>query len=166
MPATVRAPTRRAGDPARATEGLEGSLIATVAPVFRHLLAHARRHRAWQSGLTYQQYNVLRIIDTEGPSPPAEVARRLMVSAPVVTRLAATLVETRLLERRPDPKDRRAVRLALTPLGRRRSRAMRRDLLAAARELLEPLPEERRASVAAALDELQVLLPPHSAPRR
>jgi DNA-binding MarR family transcriptional regulator len=167
MPATMRASSRRApGPPGKATEGLEGSLIGTVAHVFRHLLAHARRHRAWQSGLTYQQYNVLRIIDTEGPSPPAEVARRLMVSAPVVTRLAATLVEARLLERRPDPKDRRAVRLALTPLGRRRSRAMRRDLLAAARELLEPLPEERRASVAAALDELQVLLPEHSAPRR
>ena len=36
---------------------------------------------------------------------------------------------------------------------------MRRDLLRAAHELLEPLPEERRAGVAAALDELQVLLP-------
>ena len=163
----MRASSRQApSGPATAADGLEGSLIATVAKVFRHLLAHARRYRAWQTGLTYQQYNVLRIIDTEGPSPPAEVARRLLVSAPVITRLASTLVEARLLERRPDPKDRRAIRLALTPLGRRRSRAMRRDLLAAAHELLEPLPQGRRASVAAALDELQVLLPEHSAPRR
>jgi hypothetical protein len=37
--------------------------------------------------------------------------------------------------------------------------AMRRDLLGAAHELIEPLPEDRRASVSAALDELQVLLP-------
>jgi hypothetical protein len=37
---------------------------------------------------------------------------------------------------------------------------MRRDLLRAAEELLEPLAPERRAAVAAALDELQVLLPP------
>ena len=143
---------------------LEASLVATVAPVMRHLVAHARRRRAW-SELTYQQYNVLRMIDTMGPQPQAEVARRLMVTAPVVTRLASALVDARLVERTADASDRRTVLLELTTTGRRRARAMRRDLLAAARELLEPLPEERRASVAAALEELQVLLPDHSARR-
>jgi DNA-binding MarR family transcriptional regulator len=130
----------------------------------RHLVAHARRRKTW-SELTYQQYNVLRFIDTNGPQSQAEVARRLMVSAPVVTRLAAGLVDADLVERRTDATDRRAVLLALTTTGRRRARAMRRDLLAAAHELLEPLPEERRAAVAAALEELQVLLPEHSANR-
>ena len=127
----------------------------------RHLVAHARKRRTW-SELTYQQYNVLRLVDTTGPQPQAEVARRLMVSAPVVTRLAAGLADAGLVERRPDANDRRAVLLALTPKGRRRARAMRRDLLEAAHDLLEPLPEERRAAVAAALEELQVLLPGHS----
>jgi DNA-binding MarR family transcriptional regulator len=130
----------------------------------RHLVAHARRRQTW-SELTYQQYNVLRMIDTMGPQPQAEVARQLMVSAPVVTRLAATLADAGLIERRTDERDRRAVILALTPTGRRRARAMRRDLLAAAKELLEPLPERRRAALAAALEELQVLLPQHSARR-
>jgi DNA-binding MarR family transcriptional regulator len=130
----------------------------------RHLLAHARHRKTW-SELTYQQYNVLRMIDTRGPQPQAEVARQLMVSAPVVTRLASTLVDAELVDRRPDPGDRRAVLLALTPRGRRRARAMRRDLLDAAHELLEPLPADRRAAVAAALEELQVLLPDHSVRR-
>jgi len=149
---------------AREAPSLEASLIATVAPVMRHLIAHARKRRTW-SELTYQQYNVLRMIDTLGPQPQAEVARRLMVTAPVVTRLASTLADAELVERRTDAKDRRAVLLALTATGRRRARAMRRDLLAAAQELLEPLPEERRAAVGAALEELQVLLPQHSARR-
>ena len=149
---------------AREAPSLEASLIATVAPVMRHLVAHARRRRAW-SELTYQQYNVLRMIDTMGAQPQAEVARRLMVTAPVVTRLASALVDAGLVERRPDASDRRAVLLELTPTGRRRARAMRRDLLAAAHELLEPLPAKRRAAVAAALEELQVLLPEHSARR-
>lgn len=166
MSATLSKPRRVPEAPGGVTDGLEASLIATVAPVMRHLVAHARRFPGWKGGLTYQQYNVLRIIDVEGPSAQAEVARRLLVTAPVVTRLASTLAEAGLVERRADPKDRRTVRLALTPAGRRRARAMRRDLLAAARELLEPLPEERRAAVAAALQELQVLLPQHSAPRR
>jgi DNA-binding MarR family transcriptional regulator len=145
-------------------DSLEASLIATVAPVMRHLVAHARRRGAW-STLTYQQYNVLRMIDTLGPQSQGEVARRLLVTAPVVTRLASALVDAGLVERQADPKDKRAVILALTPTGRRRARAMRRDLLAAAHELLEPIPAARRDAVGAALEELQVLLPQHSARR-
>jgi long-chain acyl-CoA synthetase len=143
----------------RAVDDLESRLIATIPLVMRHLVAHARRRRAWKQ-LTFQQYNVLRIIHSGGPIPQAEIARRLMVSAPVVTRLASGLVDAGLVDRGHDPNDRRAVRLALTSTGRRQAAAMRRDLLRAAEELLEPLAPERRAAVAAALDELEVLLPP------
>ena len=69
------------------------------------------------------------------------------------------LVESGYAVQSTDPSDRRAVRLELTGSGRRQAAAMRRDLLKAAAELIEPLPEERRAAMAAALDELQVLLP-------
>src|SRR5918999_1986096 len=82
-----RLPMLRSGAmPAGATsaatepESLEASLVSTVGPLIRHLLAHARRHPAWKGSLTYQQYNVLRMIDVEGPSPQGEVARRLMVT--------------------------------------------------------------------------------------
>jgi DNA-binding MarR family transcriptional regulator len=165
--ATSAAPGRRAGgrkSAARGPQTLEASLISTVAPLMRHLVAHARRRRAW-TDMTYQQYNVLRLIDTTGPQSQADVARYLVVTAPVVTRLASALADAGLVERQADPKDKRAVILALTETGRRRARRMRRDLLTAARELLEPLPTERRASVASALEELQVLLPSHSARR-
>ncbi|MEJ7803095.1 MAG: MarR family transcriptional regulator [Candidatus Limnocylindria bacterium] len=163
--ATVRSPKMRISDPPPPEPpSLEASLIGTVGPVIRHLVAHARRHKTW-GDLTYQQYNVLRMIDTLGPQPQAEVARRLMVTAPVVTRLAGTLADAGLVERRTDPNDKRTVLLAPTTNGRRQARAMRQDLLAAAHELLEPIPEERRASVAAALEELQVLLPQGSARR-
>jgi DNA-binding MarR family transcriptional regulator len=162
---SVTAARAQADDQAAGRElDLETRLIATIPQVFRHLLAHARRRSAWRD-LTYQQYNVLRIIDAEGPVPQGEIARRLLVSAPVVTRLAGGLVEAGLAERGRDPRDRRAVRLTLTVAGRRRARAMRRDLLAAAAELIEPLPGERRAGVAAALEELQVLVPDRTLPR-
>jgi DNA-binding MarR family transcriptional regulator len=166
-PNAPKAPARRtrvSDTPPPEPPSLEASLIGTVGPVMRHLVAHARRHQTW-GDLTYQQYNVLRMIDTLGPQPQAEVARRLMVTAPVVTRLAGTLADAGLVERRTDPKDKRTVLLAPTPDGRRQARAMRKDLLAAAHELLEPIPAERREAVAAALEELQVLLPQHSARR-
>ena len=168
MPTTSSAPAsgvQRRGGAADDVESLEAHLIATVAPLMRHLVAHARRRKAW-SELTYQQYNVLRQIDTRGPQAQAEVARTLMVTAPVVTRLASTLVEAGLVTRGADPNDRRAVVLELTASGRRQVRAMRRDLLGAAREILEPIPARRRARMAAALEELQVLLPTHASARR
>lgn len=129
----------------------------------RHLLAHARRRPSWAE-MTYQQYNVLRIIDGEGPMAQGEIARRLMVSAPVITRQAAALADDGLVERRPDADDRRSVHLALTAKGRKRVRAMRGELLDAATELLAPLPEEQRGSLAIALEQLQVLLPNRTLP--
>jgi DNA-binding MarR family transcriptional regulator len=146
------------GEAAGVKDGLETWLVATIPPVMRHLLAHARRRPAWAE-MTYQQYNVLRIIDGDGPMAQGEIARRLMVSAPVITRQAAALAEDGLVERRPDPADRRSIHLALTARGRKRVRAMRAELLAAASELLAPLPEEQRGSLAVALEQLQVLLP-------
>jgi DNA-binding MarR family transcriptional regulator len=157
MSLSTRSPRPSAPQPG-ALEGLEASLVATIPPVMRHLLAHARKRPAWAE-LTYSQYNVLRIIDRDGPTAQAEIARGLMVSAPVVTRIASALADAGLVERRNDPRDRRTVRLALTPRGRRRVRAMRQELLDAAGELLAPLPDARRAALAKALQELQVLFP-------
>lgn len=139
-------------------DGLEAWLVATIPPVMRHLLAHARRRPSW-GDMTYQQYNVLRMIDRDGPMAQGEIARRLLVSAPVVTRQATALTEGGLVERKPDAADRRSIRLALTAKGRRRVRAMRRELLAAAGELLAPLPEAERANLTTALEQLRVLLP-------
>jgi DNA-binding MarR family transcriptional regulator len=146
------------GGESGAVGDLQARLAATIPLLMRHLSALARRSPAWRK-FTFQQYNVLRIIHEQGPVGQTEIGRQLMVSAPVVTRLVGGLAELRLVERTKDPADRRAVRLVLTAAGRRKSAAMRRSLLAAATELVESLPTERRATVADALDELQVLLP-------
>src|SRR4051812_47598053 len=89
MSDTARARPQRAAS--STIDELETRLIATVPQVMRHLVAHARRRKAWKQ-LTYQQYNVLRIIHAAGALPPGEIARRLLVTAPVVTRLASGLV--------------------------------------------------------------------------
>lgn len=149
----------------RPDQDLEAQLVATVPSVMRHLLAHARRKPSWNE-MTYQQYNVLRIVEGEGPTPQAEIARRLFVSAPVVTRLASALVEAGLMERGEDPHDRRTVVLRLTDEGRRRSGAMRGELLDSAGELLAPLPTNQRAALARALGQLEVLLPNQRQPPR
>ena len=151
--------------PRAATEDdpLAEAVIATVPNVMRHLLAHARRRPSW-TDMTYQQYNVL-LMTLDGDLSQGEIARRLIVTAPVVTRLASALVEAGLVERGEDPSDRRSVRLKLTPEGKKRVDAMRRELVEAARELVEPIPAEERSALADALDQLQLLTPSRSAAR-
>jgi DNA-binding MarR family transcriptional regulator len=151
------------GSPEVADEALEVALASTVPLVLRHLLSHARRRPAW-TDMTHQQYSLLREV-AHHPATQTDIARRLMVTPPVATRQAGALVDDGLLERHEDPADRRAVLLALTPAGRRRVADMERDLIEAARELLEPLPAEQRQAVADALEQLQLLVPSRLAAR-
>lgn len=55
------------------------------------------------------------------PSLPAqvEIARRLRIEGPTMTRMLDTLEKDGLVERLPDPKDRRTKQLRLTPQGER-----------------------------------------------
>lgn len=56
--------------------------------------------------------------------PMRTLSRRMMVTAGNVTRLVDQLQEEGLVVRQPDRQDRRAVRVRLTPEGRRRFRSM------------------------------------------
>lgn len=149
----MTAQRRVAGRPAL----VEDHLTTTVPSVARLLLTYARRRKAWRD-LTYQQFNVLEIVGTQ-PVSQADIARRLVVTAPVVTRIVSGLADLGLVARRTDASDRRRIRVALTPKGRRRVAAMRRDLMNAAREMLAPLDDGQRARVAESLPGLALLLP-------
>jgi DNA-binding MarR family transcriptional regulator len=59
-----------------------------------------------------------------------------------------------LIEREPDPADRRVRLLSLTPAGRDRQRAVRADIRAAEEALLADLAKEDRSSFLAALEAL------------
>lgn len=64
----------------------------------------------------------------EGVTSPAELARRLLVTPAVVTKLVDRLARRGYVRREPDPDDRRRVRLVLTPSGRRVCEGVEREL--------------------------------------
>ena len=80
--------------------------------------------------------------------------RALGLSQPGVAHLVAKLETAGLVERRPDPADRRASLVCLTPSGRRLARRMRAARLAAVAELLGPLPPQAQATLLAAVDRI------------
>ena len=83
------------------------------------LLRNYIDHRAKSRGTTRAQWIVLfRLRQQEGLSQ-VDLAEVLELQPISLVRLLDRLVEHGLLERRPDPKDRRANRLFLTAAGRR-----------------------------------------------
>jgi DNA-binding MarR family transcriptional regulator len=68
--------------------------------------------------LSVRQFLVLQRIDA-GTSRTTDLAKTVRVTSPTMTRVIDRLVEMSLVRREADPNDRRAIRLGLTPAGRR-----------------------------------------------
>src|SRR5438105_10787828 len=67
--------------------------------------------------LSLPQYRVLALLD-DGSTASSVLARQLAVSPPTVTAVVDGLVARSLVERRPDPEDRRRLTLLLTRDGK------------------------------------------------
>jgi MarR family transcriptional regulator, transcriptional regulator for hemolysin len=75
-------------------------------------------HRAAQFGITRAQWAVLVRVDRAEGLNQSELAETLDLQPITLTRLLDKLCVSGLIERRPDPDDRRAKRLYLTPAAR------------------------------------------------
>lgn len=67
--------------------------------------------------LNFSQFLALKRLGEDGPMAPGELARILNYSPGALTRLLDKLEQLGYLQRVPDPGDRRALRLELTPSG-------------------------------------------------
>src|SRR5580704_19307784 len=75
-------------------------------------------YRAAQFGMTRAQWAVLVRLDLYEGLNQSELAEMLDLQPITLTRLLDKLCDSGLIERRPDPDDRRAKRLFLTPAAR------------------------------------------------
>jgi DNA-binding MarR family transcriptional regulator len=98
-------------------------------------------------GVTASQYAALVTISKKGELTLGELAAAEGVAPPSMTRIAANLEQAGLLERRPDPLDRRVARVAVSEEGA--------ELLAEARTLRALYLSERLGELGA--EEVEVL---------
>jgi DNA-binding MarR family transcriptional regulator len=114
------------------------SVVDAVLTASRVLVAIAARSLAEVADeVTLTQYRSLVVLASRGPQSVAVLAEELGVTPSTVSRLCDRLVRKGLVRRREDRRDRRAVRLALTPAGR---------------ELVDAVTDRRRAEIATLLD--------------
>jgi DNA-binding MarR family transcriptional regulator len=114
------------------------SVVDAVLTASRVLVAIAARSLAEVGDdVTLTQYRSLVVLASRGPQSVAALADELGVTPSTVSRLSDRLVRKGLIRRREDRRDRRAVRLALTPAGR---------------ALVDAVTERRRAEISGLLD--------------
>lgn len=105
-------------------------------------------------GLERWEFDVLSALRRAGDpyelSPGALVAQTLVTSGTMTNRVDRMLARG-LVERRPDPDDRRGVIVRLTPLGAEAVDAAMADLLRYERDILGGLDEDEQAVLAALL---------------
>lgn len=115
----------------------------------------ARLDRTLQhSGLRLGQYQVLRHLWDEDGLTPREIADRLDVEMPTVTRTVQRMVRDGLVQRRAHPDDARSVRIYLTKRGVELQTALTRIIAEQTEHALRGLSPHDRAAIAATLDRI------------
>ena len=121
----------------------------------KHALAHASAVAFAQHGVHEGQQYVLRCLWREDGLSPGEIARRLGLATPTVTRAATRMEAAGLLRREPHPSDRRLVRLRLTDRGRELEKVIDEQTNLLTERALATLGAAERESLVRALHEIR-----------
>ena len=129
---------------------LAGDLGWGLAVVFRAYVKAADAATAGMPG-GHRGYQVLCAAARDEPGSQAAMAQRLGIDRTVMTYLLDDLEAAKLVERQPDPADRRARRIVLTTAGAARLTAANDRLHLAEEHILAPLSADDRATFRAML---------------
>jgi DNA-binding MarR family transcriptional regulator len=102
-----------------------------------------------------QGFLALAVLRLRGPARVSEIARRLHTDLSVASRQAAALVEAGYAAREPDPDDRRAHRLSITPAGEAAMAESHRRMVAEFEDALAGWREQDIAALAEGLERLR-----------
>ncbi|AZG46964.1 MarR family winged helix-turn-helix transcriptional regulator [Gordonia insulae] len=132
-------------------------LAASLRPSVTRLYLSLRR-RTPIAEYSAAQASALSVLASDGPMRMGELADRESIRMPTATALVDGLTKTGLVERRPDPQDRRAVIVSLTDYGQQlldRVRGERDVILTTALNELSAADRAALAAAAPALDALR-----------
>jgi DNA-binding MarR family transcriptional regulator len=150
--ATTPAPARPAVDQA-------ASRVLRVIPVvFKQMIIKAREEMPDAlCDLGETQFRIIHALN-HGSFTMGELADRMKVRTPTVSRMIDAMVARGLVDREPDSTDRRKVWLHLTAAGRELSSGMEQHFQIAVARFLQPLDDEKLRAIVAACDALEGLL--------
>jgi DNA-binding MarR family transcriptional regulator len=92
-------------------------------------------------GFSSPQMPMLVLIAKVGSVSVKDIASRLNITSSAATQLVQTLIRHGSLRKTTDEKDRRAVRIEFTSLGKRKFAALRSDMLGEIEQIFKPVPD-------------------------
>lgn len=128
-------------------------VFSRISRLARHL-DHARRTAFADHRIELWEFDVLAALRRAGGDyelSPGRLIRETMVTSGTMTNRIDRLAARGLVERLPDPNDRRGVLVKLTPEGREAVDGAFAALVDAERRLLAELPDEKRNQLASLL---------------
>jgi DNA-binding MarR family transcriptional regulator len=135
----------------------DDELAARVHSAALHLLRRlAQEDRA--TGVSPSRLSALSVLVFGGPRTIGSLAAIEGVTPPTMTRLVAAMVADGLVERLPDPADRRAVQVAASVAGRRLLLAGRDRRVATLAALVAPLTAKERRRLGSAAFIMEAML--------
>jgi DNA-binding MarR family transcriptional regulator len=129
-----------------------GRLLLCAAHLERAIVAALRPF-----GLSFGDFDVLNTLRRRGNDEgtnPRDLAQSSLITSGAMTSRLDRLEQAGLIERKPDPADRRGVLVKLTGQGERLAEESLHAVIAADEDFLEPLSPGQRDSVAATLKQL------------
>lgn len=128
--------------PTNAYELSQDQVTDAVVAASRALVGLAMRSLATTApDLTMVQHRALVVLAYQGDRRVSDLATDLGVNSSTVTRLITRLGRKRLVERAPEPGDRRVTRVSITPAGRAIVAAVRRQRRTEIARILRRLPD-------------------------
>jgi MarR family transcriptional regulator, organic hydroperoxide resistance regulator len=121
----------------------------------KHALSVVTAAAFSRHGVHEGQQFILRCLWTQDGLTPGEIARRLGLSTPTVTRAATRMETAGLLRREPHPGDRRLVRLRLTERGRSLEKVIAAETEALTERALATFDPAERETLVAALQAIR-----------
>jgi DNA-binding MarR family transcriptional regulator len=131
-------------------------VLSRVSRLARHL-ARARRAAFADHDLEPWEFDVLSALRRQGPPyelSPGALLRITLVTSGTMTNRIDRLERAGLVDRHPDPQDKRGVLVRLTAEGTTRVDAALADLLTSEQALLHPIPARSRRTLADLLRDL------------
>ena len=124
----------------------DGSLAEAFWLVARRL-RHQSREALAPWGVSPSQLRALGVLLRHGAVRPGELAEHLRIAPRSATEVVDALAERGLVERRPDPADRRATQVVVTAAGTELGQAVRAARAAEADKVFATLDETDRAEL-------------------
>jgi len=110
------------------------------------------------SGITPAHVHILRILRFEGTLNVTGIGQKLLIRGPQMTYLIDNLVDQGMVERVPDPNDRRVINIVLTDKGRKILESHEKTIIDSISANLSALSEDELKELSTSLRSLKEML--------